>query len=171
MNEYIKRPMQDMNSMIEALSLLPHPEGGFYKETYRSKITIQSTHHAGEKSAYTAIYYLLGGKDFSSWHRIQSDETWFFHSGCDVSIYFFDDQKVLRIEQLGMASMNLQFTIPANTWFAAKPMDETSFSLVSCAVGPGFEFDDFEIGKRNALLAEFGDSTQNIQAINTLTRS
>jgi predicted cupin superfamily sugar epimerase len=163
--------MQDFNSIIEALNLLPHPEGGFYKETHRSNIAIRSSLHAREKSAYTAIYYLLGGKDFSSWHRIQSDETWFFHSGCDVSIYFFDDHKLLKIMPLGMASKNLQFTIPANTWFAAKPKDEASFSLVSCAVGPGFEFNDFEIGNRNALLAEFGGSTQNIQAINALTRS
>ena len=162
--------MQDFNSIIEDLNLLPHPEGGFYKETHRSNITVNSALHSGEKSAYTAIYYLLGAKDFSSWHRIRSDETWFFHLGCDVLIYFFDEEKTLQIIQLGIESKNLQLTIPANTWFAAKPMDETSFSLVSCAVGPGFEFGDFEIGNRKTLLNMFGGITQNTQAIEALTR-
>ena len=163
--------MLDFNSIIEDLNLLPHPEGGFYKETHRSNITVNSALHTGEKSAYTAIYYLLGGEDFSSWHRIQSDETWFFHFGCDVLIYFFDDEKALQIIQLGMESKNLQLTIPSNTWFAAKPMDEASFSLVSCAVGPGFEFGDFEIGDRNKLLNEFGRIAKNTQAIEVLTRA
>ena len=162
--------MRDFDSIIKALNLLPHPEGGFYKETHRSNIIITSPQQSGEKSAYTAIYYLLGGQDFSSWHRIQSDETWFFHFGCDVLIYYFDDQKVLQILPLGMESKNLQLTIPANTWFAAKPIDETSFSLVSCAVAPGFEFVDFEIGNRHKLLNEFGSITANTQAIEALTR-
>jgi len=64
----------------------------------------------------------------------------------------------------------LQATIPANTWFAAKPVEENSFCLVSCAVAPGFEFADFEIGKRNSLLNEFGNSASNIKAIEALTR-
>ena len=162
--------MLDFDSIIEDLNLIPHPEGGFYKETYRSNITVNSALHSGEKSAYTAIYYLLGGKDFSSWHRIQSDETWFFHSGCDVLIHFFDDKKVLQIIPLGMESQNLQLTISSNTWFAAKPMDQTSFSLVSCAVAPGFEFSDFEIGDRNTLLNEFGGIAKNTQAIEAFTR-
>jgi predicted cupin superfamily sugar epimerase len=162
--------MQTVNSLVEDLKLLPHPEGGFYREMYRSP-TIVNADGLVQKSAYTSIYYLLSGNDFSSWHRIKSDETWYFHSGCDVIIYSFSENKALQTIQLGLDAKCLQATIPANTWFAAKPMDETSFSLVSCAVGPGFEFNDFEIGNRNALLAEFGGSTQNIQAINALTRS
>ena len=162
--------MQTVNSLVEDLGLLPHPEGGFYREMYRSP-TIISAEGTGQKSAYTSIYYLLSGGDFSSWHRIKSDETWYFHSGCDVIIYFFDENKALQTIQLGLDSKCLQATIPANTWFAAKPTHQNSFFLVSCAVAPGFEFADFEIGKRDSLLREFGHYADNIKAIETLTRA
>ncbi len=162
--------MHEMNSLIKELDLLPHPEGGFYREMYRSKAIIKTT-GLEDKSAYTSIYYLLSGGDFSSWHRIKSDETWFFHLGSDVLIYFFDENKLLQTIQLGLHSKNLQATIPANTWFSAKPLNQTSFSLVSCAVAPGFEFHDFEIGRREDLLKEFGHTLNHIQAIEALTRS
>ena len=161
--------MQTVNALVETLKLLRHPEGGFYREMYRSP-TLVSADGAGHKSAYTSIYYLLAGEDFSSWHRIKSDETWYFHSGCDVIIHFFDENKELQTIQLGLDSKCLQATIPANTWFAAKPISQNSFCLVSCAVAPGFEFADFEIGKRDSLLREFGHSADNIKAIETLTR-
>jgi len=161
--------MQTVKSLVDHLKLLPHPEGGFYREMYRSP-TIVSSSSAERKSAYTSIYYLLSGEDFSSWHRIKSDETWYFHSGCDVTIYFFDESKELQTIQLGLESKCLQATIPANTWFAAKPIHQNSFCLVSCAVAPGFEFADFEIGKRDSLLSEFGHSSNNINSIEALTR-
>ena len=161
--------MQTIKSFVEDLQLLPHPEGGFYREMYRSP-TIVSSSGAEQKSAYTSIYYLLAGEDFSSWHRIQSDETWYFHNGCDVTIYFFDENKELQTIQLGLDSKCLQATIPANTWFAAKPTQQNSFCLVSCAVAPGFEFADFELGKRDSLLNEFGHSVNSRKAIEALTR-
>ena len=163
--------MFDLNSVIHALDLQPHPEGGFYKEVYRSKTIIRDLVSPKDKSAYTSIYYLLAGKDFSSWHRIKSDETWFFHLGCDVFIYFFDEQNCLQTIALGMESKRLQATIPANTWFAARPAIENAFCLVSCAVAPGFEFDEFEIAKRDQLLKLFGNSAENIQTIKALTRN
>ena len=162
--------MQTVNALVETLKLLRHPEGGFYREMYRSP-TLVSADGAGHKSAYTSIYYLLAGEDFSSWHRIKSDETWYFHSGCDVIIHFFDENKELQTIQLGLDSKCLQATIPANTWFAAKPMHQNSFCLVSCAVAPGFEFVDFEIGQRDSLLRGFGHSAHNIKAIEILTRA
>ena len=161
--------MQTLNSLVEGLSLLPHPEGGFYREMYRSP-TIVRADGSEQKSAYTSIYYLLASEDFSSWHRIKSDETWYFHSGCDVIIYFFDENKELQTIQLGLDSQCLQATIPANTWFAAKPISQNSFCLVSCAVAPGFEFEDFEIGQRDSLLKEFDRSLDSIKAIEALTR-
>jgi len=163
--------MQDIHTIIDALHLDPHPEGGFYREMYRSEIAIKDLKGSANKSAYTSIYYLLSGKDFSAWHRIKSDETWYFHLGCDVLIYFFDENKSLKTIQVGVASKNLQATIPANTWFAARPLNEDAFCLVSCAVAPGFEFDDFEIAEREYLLQEFGASTESIQMIQALTRT
>ena len=162
--------MQDIHKVIDALKLEPHPEGGFYREVHRSETIVADSKGSGDKSAYTSIYYLLSGKDFSAWHRIKSDETWYFHLGCDALIYFFDENKLLQNVQIGIASMNLQATIPANTWFAAKPIHENDFCLVSCAVAPGFEFDDFEIGRREDLLAAFGISVKSIQIIEALTR-
>lgn len=162
--------MQTLKSLVEDLNLLPHPEGGFYKEMYRSP-TIVNADGLVQKSAYTSIYYLLSGNDFSSWHRIKSDETWYFHRGCDVIIYFFDQNKALQTIQLGLNSKCLQATIPANTWFAAKPTQQDSFCLVSCAVAPGFEFADFEIGKRDSLQSEFGHSADGRDAIEALTRT
>jgi len=162
--------MPEILSIIDDFGLIAHPEGGFYKEMHRSKTMIKGAKGLSEKSAYTSIYYLLAGNDFSSWHRIQSDETWFFHQGCDVLIYFFDKEKFLQTIHLGLGSKNLQVTIPANTWFAARPIDQISFSLMSCAVAPGFEFEDFELGNRQALLTEFGSSKENIEAIEMLTR-
>jgi len=162
--------MQTTNSLVEDLRLLPHPEGGFYREMYRSP-TIVNSDGLDQKSAYTSIYYLLSGNDFSSWHRIKSDETWYFHSGCDVTIYFFDENKALQTIQLGLDAKCLQATIAANTWFAARPTSQNSFCLVSCAVAPGFEFADFEIGKRDNLLDEFGYVEESVKAIESLTRA
>ena len=163
--------MHDIHTIINTLNLEPHPEGGFYKEMYRSETNAKDLIGSSNKSALTSIYYLLAGKDFSAWHRIQSDETWYFHLGCDVLIYFFDENKLLRTKQIGMTSKNLQATIAAHTWFAAKPLSENDFSLVSCAVAPGFEFDAFEIGKREELTKEFGGSVENMQIIHGLTRA
>ena len=163
--------MQDIRTIINDLHLEPHPEGGFYKEMHRSEIAVKDLKGSSNKSAHTSIYYLLSGKDFSAWHRIKSDETWYFHLGCDVLIYFFDENKLLHTIQVGMTSKNLQATIPANTWFAAKPLCENAFCLVSCAVAPGFEFDDFEIARRDDLSREFGNSDENIQMIQALTRA
>jgi len=163
--------MQDLQAIIAALKLEPHPEGGFYREVHRSETIVADSKRSGDKSAYTSIYYLLSGKNFSAWHRIKSDETWYFHLGCDAVIYFFDENKLLHSTQVGMTSMNLQTTIPAHTWFAAKPIHENDFCLVSCAVAPGFEFDDFEIGRRSDLAAEFGISAKSIQIIEALTRA
>jgi predicted cupin superfamily sugar epimerase len=163
--------MQDIHTITATLHLDPHPEGGFYKEMYRSEIAVNDLRGFGNKSAYTSIYYLLSGKDFSAWHRIKSDETWYFHLGCDLLIYFFDENKLLNTIQLGLTSKNLQATIPAKTWFAAKPLNENAFSLVSCAVAPGFEFDDFEIAGRDDLSKQFGTSAESIQIIKALTRN
>lgn len=162
--------MQEINAFINSLQLQAHPEGGFYREMYRSPTMVQAIHSPNEKSAYTSIYYLLAGQDFSSWHRIKSDETWFFHYGCDVLIYFFDAENILQKIHLGPIGKKFQATIPANTWFAAKPLDETSFCLVSCVVAPGFEFSDFEMGKRQELLVEYGQTQENTDIITSLTR-
>jgi predicted cupin superfamily sugar epimerase len=163
--------MSELNRIIDLLELQPHPEGGFYREMHRSKKYIKDSSTLADKCAYTTIYYLLGGDDFSAWHRIQSDETWFYHLGCDLLVYYFDEKQTLQIIEVGMESMNLQATIPADTWFAATPSKKNSFSLVSCAVAPGFQFSEFEMGTSEKLSATYGGTDRNLKAIQALTRS
>lgn len=163
--------MNDVNAVIQSLGLHPHPEGGFYKEMHRSTTAVLEPGKPSSKDAYSSIYYLLSGHDFSAWHRIQSDETWFYHLGCDLMIYHFDKGGSLIETPLGLQSGRLQTTVLANTWFAARPLDPDSFSLVSCVVGPGFVFTEFEMGQRHALMNAFGKSTRDQEIIQTLTRN
>lgn len=162
--------MQEINAVIESLQLEPHPEGGFYREMHRASSLVKEA-NGSTKNAYSSIYYLLSGNDFSAWHRIQSDETWFFHLGCDIAIHYFDDQAMLKTVQIGLGSMQFQTTIAANTWFAAKPIDPESFTLISCIVAPAFTFTEFEMGQQQALLDYFGTSEKHINAIRALTRT
>jgi predicted cupin superfamily sugar epimerase len=162
--------MQDIKTVIDSLELVPHPEGGFYREMHRANSLVKEA-NGSSKNAYSSIYYLLSGNDFSAWHRIQSDETWFFHLGCDITIYYFDPQNTLATFQIGQNSMQFQATIPAGTWFAAKPALTDSFCLVSCVVGPAFTFTEFEMGQRQWLLDRYGTSEKRIEAIQALTRA
>jgi predicted cupin superfamily sugar epimerase len=162
--------MQDINAVIDSLELEPHPEGGYYREMHRASALVREA-NGNSKNAYSSIYYLLSGNDFSAWHRIQSDETWFFHLGCDIAIHYFDPQNALATVQIGQESMQFQVTIPAGTWFAAKPVRADAFCLVSCVVGPAFTFTEFEMGKRQMLLDCYGMSEKHIEAIRALTRA
>jgi predicted cupin superfamily sugar epimerase len=162
--------MQDIQAVIDSLALEPHPEGGFYREMHRASSLVTEA-NCNSKNAYSSIYYLLSGHDFSAWHRIQSDETWFFHLGCDIAIHYFDPQNMLAKAQIGLESKQFQATIPADTWFAAKPVRTDSFCLVSCVVGPAFTFTEFEMGQRQRLLDRYGTSEKHIDAIRALTRA
>jgi len=141
--------------IISKLELLPHPEGGYYREMYRSDETIDTPQ--GKRNVCTAIYYLLENKDKSNFHRIKSDECWFFHQGNALEIFVLDNA-TLKTITLGNDIMNgelPQAIIPANCWFASKVKNESGFALVSCTVAPGFDFRDFEMADRQKLLQEF----------------
>lgn len=142
--------------LIDNLSLLPHPEGGYFKEVYRSDET--TTNKNGDlRNVCTAIYFLLERTDISHFHRIQSDELWFFHLGQSLEIYYITDGEIKSVA-LGsniLAGEVLSFKVPANTWFASKVKNEKEFSLVSCTVAPGFDFADFELAKREELTKEY----------------
>ena len=144
--------------IIAALDLEPHPEGGWYRETYRSAETM-TTKNGAKRNVCTAIYFLLEGKNKSHFHRIESDETWFFHSGETLEVLMIEDgelRTVLLGNNLSKGEMP-QFTVPARTWFAAKIKSGTGYSLVSCTVAPGFDFADFELAERAKLSNEFSE--------------
>lgn len=142
--------------LIQQLQLKPHPEGGFYKETYRSNETVVL---AGQKvrNVCTSIYYLLENENRSAFHRIQSDELWYFHQGEPVEIVCIENNELRKIilgndvekGEMPYAKIN------AHAWFGAKIKKGTGFSLVSCVVAPGFDFADFELAKRDELLKQY----------------
>lgn len=150
--------------IVEKLGLQEHPEGGFYKETYRSNQTIET-----DKNVYrnisTAIYFLLENENKSLFHRIKSDELWFFHQGEALEIVFIKEG-VLNTIILGNNLENgevVQATIPANTWFASSVKHLKGFSFVSCTVAPGFDFADFELANREDLINEFPNLKETIK--------
>lgn len=137
----------------QRLELLPHPEGGYYKEVFRSSQEIVRKSSAAVKQACTSIYYLLEGNDFSGFHRLASDEIWYFHKGVPLLIHVIDELGVYTTKELSdTGSGSLSVVIEAGLWFAAEIPSAQEFTLVSCAVAPGFDFAEFEMAKKDELL-------------------
>lgn len=142
---------------IETLGLAPHPEGGYFRETYRSAFS-------------TAIYFLLPGDQVSALHRIKSDELWHFHAGSRLTLFVIHPEGRLERVALGPRADNgeaLQAVVPAGCWFGAVVNDLASYALAGCTVALPFEFDDFELGDPARLLAEY---PQHRAVIERLTR-
>lgn len=143
---------------IKQLDLKKHPEGGYFKEVYRSGEIILPEHLPNRYKKFrnfsTSIYFLLEGKQFSSFHRLQSDELWHFYDGSTVLVYIIDDAGNLSVIKLGKG-YQFQIIIEKQNWFAAEVENKKSFSLFGCTVSPGFEFEDFEPGKRKTLIKDF----------------
>ena len=163
--------MKDATFYIQHLNLKPHPEGGYYKETYRSKQNIPAfaLHNFNAARSYsTAIYYLLEQKDFSAFHRIKSDECWHYYAGDALLIHVLNNNGSYQCIRLGSAIDKgevLQFVVPANTWFSAECAEECFFVLTGCTVAPGFDFADFEIADKQSLLNEFPSHQQIINRL------
>ncbi len=148
--------------LIEDLGLRPHPEGGYFTEAYRSDRRVVGA--AGDRSAVTSIYYLLGGDDFSAFHRIESDELWHFYEGADVAIECIAADGNHRQLVIGRARLR-QTAIPPGVWFAAHLAGALGYALVGCDVAPGFEYTDFEIGSRAELLGAFPEHASLIERL------
>ena len=151
---------------IEKLNLVKHPEGGYFKEIYRSDELVEKQNlplrFSGDRNFSTSIYYLLDKNDFSSFHKIKSDEQWHFYTGVSLSIFVINTSGKIETIVLGNnPDKGEVFTaiIKKDYWFAAKPNDNNSYSLVGCTVSPGFDFHDFTLGKRENLLKEFQSFT------------
>jgi predicted cupin superfamily sugar epimerase len=163
--------MQTADYWIHHLHLQAHPEGGFYRETYRSTEFISTSalpsRFAGNRSFSTAIYFLLRSEDRSLLHRIQSDELWHFHAGTSLSIYVFDAFG-LTIHRLGNnpeKGESLQIVVPAGSWFGALVNDANGYTLSGCTVAPGFDFQDFELASRKNLTSEFPEHRSVIEML------
>ncbi len=144
---------------IDHLELSPHPEGGYYRATYKADLTIAGSAlpstFGGNRAASTAIYFLLEGKDFSAFHRIAADEVWHFYAGNSLVVYVIDAEGNASELHLGSGSGCFQAVVKAGCWFASRLKEPAGFALVGCTVAPGFEFEDFELATRSELIREY----------------
>lgn len=165
----------DARYWVVKLQLEPHPEGGYYRETYRSDVTISQgalpAGFAGPRAAATAIYFLVESENFSAFHRLRSDELWHYYAGSPLLVHMIDSAGAYSSLILGNdpdAGQVPQAVVPAGYWFASHVADWKSWALVGCTVSPGFDFEDFEIGQRAELIEQY---PQHQKVIHRLTRS
>src|SRR5436190_4781932 len=154
--------MLTAQQLIEQYQLQSHPEGGYYLQTYCSSELIRRdalpNRFKGNRYFSTAIYFLLEGKQFSAFHRIQSDELWHFYTGVALHIFLIYPDGRGEVLKLGDGLANgysFQQIVPAGCWFASRSAKEDGFSFVGCTVAPGFDFADFELAKKDVLLKEY----------------
>lgn len=156
--------MKREDLLIKELNLQAHPEGGFYKETYRSEGVVLEEHlpenFDGSRNYCTSIYFLLKTNEFSAFHRINQDENWYFHEGSSLTIHQISPDGIYTKTVLGSNILEgevFQHTVPKNYWFGATVNQPDSYSLVGCSVSPGFDFKDFELANSTQLQKKFPD--------------
>ena len=153
-------PTAEEERMIELLGLEPHPEGGFFRETWRSPLAVGGLPHGAPRSASTAIYFLLPSGSFSALHRVASDEVWHHYAGDALELTTIDDAGTVSTLTLGdelARGQRPQAVVPAHVFQAARPRPGGAhgYVLCGCTVAPGFEFSDFELPSRAALRTRF----------------
>lgn len=157
---------------IQALQLQAHPEGGFFRETYRSKdvtdLGSADNTQVNRRHVSTGIYFLMEQGNFSAFHKIRSDEMWHFYAGQALEVFELSDTGELTCTRLGPDIFKgevLQYVVGANTWFASRVAEGGAFSLVGCTVAPGFDFRDFCLADRQCLATAFPRHRQLILAL------
>lgn len=154
--------------LVEALALVPHPEGGFYRETYRGKLVKDG------RNVSTAIYFLLPAGTFSALHRVRSDEVWHHYQGDSIDLHTIEEgvHTVTRLGQDVAAGECPQLVVPAGAWQAAMPCaSRAGYALCGCTVAPGFDFRDFEMPSRADLLASLPEHADLIAALGRLPKA
>lgn len=143
--------MTELPGWAQRLDLAPHPEGGWFKETWRSDLVVPQSvlpsDYTGPRNAGTAILFLLMGGQQSAWHTVRSAEMWLFHAGSPLLLEVGPEQAGATTHLLGpdiLAGERPQIVVPPGHWQRARPRDDEP-SLVSCVVVPGFDFADFEL--------------------------
>lgn len=156
---------------IESLDMIAHPEGGFYKPSFESEEKITSNelevNFEGDRKLWTSIYFLLRDGEVSNFHRLKSDEMWYYHAGNSLTIYMISPEGIFTTKQLGLDIKNgesPQVLVPKNYIFGSA-MNNKGFSLVGCMVSPGFEFKDFELFERKNLLELYPEHKEIIEKL------
>jgi uncharacterized protein len=164
-----------VDELVRRLDLARHPEGGWYRETYRSgeiiPVSALPERFGGPRPFSTSIYFLLEQGEISALHRIKSDEIWHFHAGAPLMIHIITPRGGHQELKLGpdlSAGESFQIVVEAGCWFGAEVSRAGTYSLVGCTVSPGFDFADFQLGNRSDLLHEF---PLHKEIITRLTRS
>jgi predicted cupin superfamily sugar epimerase len=162
-------------ALVQQFNLERHPEGGYYRETYRSGETIGQSalpaRFAADRAVATAIYFLVEQGNFSAFHRIKSDECWHFYAGESLYVHVLHPAGEYELIRLGADIAEgevFQAVVPAGAWFASETSPGGSFSFVGCTVAPGFDFADFELAAAGSLASEF---PAQAALISRLTRS
>lgn len=155
---------------INKLELKKHPEGGYYREIYRSAemFLIDPPKKNLKRNVSTSIYFMLEGTQKSKFHRLKSDELWHFYDGSSIKIYVIDEKGILDEITLGRKTEDgevFQTVIKKNNWFASEVINKKSFALIGCTVSPGFDFSDFELADRDYLLENFPKYKSLIQKL------
>ncbi len=166
--------MKSAEYWVDGLGLEMHPEGGFFKEVYRSDESISHealpTRFTGGRVFSTSIFYLLNKKDISMFHRIKQDELWHFYEGVSLTIHCISADGIYSTFVLGrdiQCGESFQVVVKRGCYFAAEINNKDAFSLVGCTVAPGFDFEDFELPDRKKLIEKF---PQHSEIINLFTR-
>jgi hypothetical protein len=151
--------MPTPGELINAFNLQPHPEGGWYRQTYKSPEIILAQalpeRFSADRHFSTAIFYLLEKGNFSAFHKIKSDESWHFYDGDPLLIYILlpdGNCEVIKLGKNYSAGERYQYVVPAQTWFASCPAPGSEYCFTGCTVAPGFEFEDFELGDADELI-------------------
>lgn len=153
-----------IEELVSQLQLQPHPEGGFYAETYRSAVLVPTP--AGPRPAATMIYFLLTAGNFSAFHRIASDEGWHHYEGASLHVHVLHTDGRYECIKLGKeADAVPQAWVPAGAWFASEVAGPEGYALVGCTVAPGFDFADFELADAVALSARYPAQAALIAAL------
>ncbi len=157
---------------IEKLEMQKHPEGGYYKETYRSEGSIPAmglpASYAGSRSFATGIYFLLDNDNFSALHRLKQDEMWHFYAGTSLAVHVIDSTGQYKMIRLGTnldEGEVFQAVVPGGSYFGSEVIDKDSYALVGCTVSPGFDFRDFEMPSADALKELFPQHSELIQRL------
>jgi uncharacterized protein len=158
--------------LIQYFGLQPHPEGGWYRQTYKADEKIAKTalpeRFPGDRFFSTAIYFLLEKGNFSAFHKIKSDECWHFYDGGALEIYIIRENGSLETILLGKEFVHgqlFQYVVPAGCWFASRPAPGSEYCLVGCTVSPGFEFEDFELADADSLSIQFASHQEIIREL------
>ena len=140
--------------MIKKLGLEKHPEGGYFKQTYKSDTAVDFEGYDGPRSISSAVYYMLVGHQFSAFHKLKSDEIWHHYAGGSITLYALDGDGKLFKRRIGRDGAS-QAVMKADIWFAATLDSKKSYCLLGCTMSPGFEYRDWALGKRVELLGKY----------------